>query len=194
MNSIYNQARIPSTNAEKLSFVGYILSWQEMTLHHHDAVLSNKTKKSKTRVFVYVLILVKEEKFWFPACEKRVSGSAATNVEQHHAFHNGLVSMEEYCKQVQTDPSKYNAETILQMLNEFGDLLYVHLNDEIETLEPDKMHQIFGSEHEAESVVEAMVKWGVQHASLTRSVPFVNPPLQLQFEFRLIRYPDLSTS
>jgi hypothetical protein len=39
LNSIYNQAFIPKTDAEKKSFAGYSLCLTEGTKHHHRGVL-----------------------------------------------------------------------------------------------------------------------------------------------------------
>jgi hypothetical protein len=38
LNSIYNQARFPTTAADKVSFAGYVLVWCDFTKHHHSAV------------------------------------------------------------------------------------------------------------------------------------------------------------
>jgi hypothetical protein len=38
LNSIYIQARIPQTAAEKYNFAEYALAWCEFTKHHHEAV------------------------------------------------------------------------------------------------------------------------------------------------------------
>ena len=38
LNSIYTQAHIPQTDAEKRSFAGYALCWCEFTHHHHAGV------------------------------------------------------------------------------------------------------------------------------------------------------------
>jgi hypothetical protein len=40
LNSIYTQARIPTTTADKVSFAGYVLVWCDFTKHHHSAVHS----------------------------------------------------------------------------------------------------------------------------------------------------------
>jgi len=35
LNSTYNQAHLPETDADKLSFAGYVLVWCDFTKHHH---------------------------------------------------------------------------------------------------------------------------------------------------------------
>jgi hypothetical protein len=81
--------------------------------------------------------------------------------------------MRTYVKQVEKDPSKYDGEKIIKMLDDFGEILNVHLNDEIDTLEPEKMHKIFKSEDEAQEVIDEMVKWTLERVTMTRSIVFV---------------------
>ena len=38
LNSIYTQARKPKSDAEKISFAGYVLTWVYFTKHHHEGV------------------------------------------------------------------------------------------------------------------------------------------------------------
>jgi hypothetical protein len=103
-----------------------------------------------------------------------VPGSATVNVEQHHAFHNGLVEFEEYLTKAQVDPSKYDGKKVMEMLDQFGPPLFTHLNDEIDTLGPDVLEKVFKSTEEANEITERMIKWGVQTSSMTRAIPFVH--------------------
>jgi hypothetical protein len=99
-------------------------------------------------------------------------------VEQHHAFHTGLVQLETYLTKAQVDPSKYDGKKIIEMLNQFGPPLVTHLNDEIDTLGPDVLDKVFKSAEEATEITERMVKWGVKTSSMTRAIPFVQPPME----------------
>jgi hypothetical protein len=65
-----------------------------------------------------------------------VPGSAAGNIEQHHAFHTGLAELERYLTLEQSDPSKNDGGKVTNMFDQFGDVLVQHLNDEIHTLDP----------------------------------------------------------
>ena len=96
------------------------------------------------------------------------------NVEQHHAFHSGLVELETYLSEAQVDPSKYDGKKIIEMFEQFGPPLVTHLNDEIDTLGPDVLEKVFKSPEEANEITERMVKWGVKQASMTRAIPFVH--------------------
>jgi len=94
-------------------------------------------------------------------------------MEQHHAFHTGLVELEIYLTEAQLDLSKYDGKKIMEMLDQFGPPLLTHLNDEIDTLGPDVLRKVFKSPEEANEIAERMVKWGVETSSMTRAVPFV---------------------
>jgi|SRR5277367_4309414 len=97
----------------------------------------------------------------------------AKNLEQHYAFHAGFEALEAYFSQVQKDPSVYDREKAVAMLDEFGCTFVDHLNDEIRTLEPEKMRKIFADPMEAKEIDTRMVKWIVDSSNPTTDVPFV---------------------
>ena len=103
-------------------------------------------------------------------------------MEQHHVFHTGLVELEAYLTEVEPDPSKYDGKKIIDMIDRFGPPLVIHLNDEIDTLGPDVLENVFKSPDEANEITERMVKWAVKTASMTRAIPFVS----LQWKIYLI--------
>lgn len=82
--------------------------------------------------------------------------------------------MEVYLTEVERDPSKYDGKKIIDMIDQFGPPLVIHLNDEIDTLGPDVLENVFKSPDEANEVAERIVKWIAKTASMTRTIPFVN--------------------
>jgi len=104
----------------------------------------------------------------------------AKNLEQHHAFHAGFEAVEFYFLEVQKDPAMYESAKVVAMLDEFGGIFIDHLNDEIGTLNPEKMKKIFKNPMEAKEINDRMVKWVVESSNATTDVPFVFPhPIQL---------------
>ena len=97
----------------------------------------------------------------------------ATNLEQHHSFHDGLEAIEQYFKEVQSDPDKYSGEKVLGMISQLGPIFIKHLNDEIATLDPDKLKTIFNDPKEAKVINDRLVKWIVANADPFTQVPFV---------------------
>ena len=98
----------------------------------------------------------------------------AKNLEQHHAFHAGFEEVEDYFLKVQKDPSIYDGAKVIAMLDEFGCTFIDHLNDEIHTLDPEKMKKIFADPMEAKEIDGRMVKWIVQSSKPTTDIPFVS--------------------
>ena len=98
----------------------------------------------------------------------------AVNLEQHHAFHGGLETFQNYFKQVQKDPTVYDGEKVTDMLDRFGSIFLQHLNDEICTLTPENMRKIFKDPQEAKEIDKRLVAWVVETSDSTTSVPFVS--------------------
>ena len=96
-----------------------------------------------------------------------------TNIEQHHSFHNGLDSIEQYFKEVQADTKKYSPEKLLGIITQLGPIFIKHLNDEIATLDPENLKTIFNDPNEAKEINDRLVKWIVANANPTTQVPFV---------------------
>lgn len=75
-----------------------------------------------------------EEEFFFPQVaeytgEKNIMEA---NITQHHAFEKGLKEFEAYIYNAK--PENYNGKEVKTMLDRFGEILVVHLSDEIQTL------------------------------------------------------------
>ena len=75
-----------------------------------------------------------EEEFFFPEVEVYTgqAGLMETNLQQHHAFEEGLKRFGQYV--YSTKPHEYNPKDFKEILDSFTPALVKHLNDEIPTL------------------------------------------------------------
>jgi hemerythrin-like domain-containing protein len=114
LNSIYLQARNIKPSDEK-AFCNYILTWHNLLHVHHTG----------------------EETDFFPEIEELVGekGIMDANVEQHHAFHDGLENFAEYIKACRDGSDKYDGNRVIKHIDSFGTALIQHLADEIPTIE-----------------------------------------------------------
>ncbi|KAJ6526714.1 hypothetical protein B0H19DRAFT_544546 [Mycena capillaripes] len=132
LNAIHAQAeRIPEDQVKAFAFFG--LSYCGMVHHHHET----------------------EETYLFPMINNKLGPNAMDpNVEQHHAFMDGLNDLEVYFQGVYAGNTQYNGPTVIEKLSSFADALVLHLNEEIATLEPSRLRAAFTKKDLAE--VEAM--------------------------------------
>lgn len=70
-----------------------------------------------------------EENSFFPALEAFAGqpGIFNSNIQQHHAFENGLQKFHEYCKQ---SKEKFSPQRFRDMIDEFAPSLEKHLHEE----------------------------------------------------------------
>ena len=54
------------------------------------------------------------------------------SVEQHRAFHSGLLKLREYCSI--TSPEDYSSEALKKMIDGFAPMLQQHLSEEADAL------------------------------------------------------------
>jgi hypothetical protein len=114
LNSIYLQAPHVKPKDQK-QFCTYILRWHQLlTLHHRN-----------------------EEADFFPAVEAMAGekGIMEPNVEQHHAFGQGLDALFKYVTECQASTQTYDGARIVKMIDDFGPILVEHLGDEIPTIQ-----------------------------------------------------------
>jgi hemerythrin-like domain-containing protein len=114
LNAIYLQAPHIKPADEK-SFCAFILHWYALlSVHHHG-----------------------EEEEFFPDIEAMTGekGIMEANVEQHHAFHEGLAAFHEYVKACAAGSDKYDGRKVVSMVDSFGPTLMQHLTDEIPTIQ-----------------------------------------------------------
>jgi len=114
LNSIYLQAP-HITPKDEYAFCQYTLMWHKLLHTHHTG----------------------EETDFFPHIEELSGekGLMAGNVEQHHAFHDGLEALVEYVRAVSAKKEKYDGAKITKMIDDFGKALTTHLADEIPTID-----------------------------------------------------------
>ena len=119
LNSIYLQARQIKPADEK-AFCNYAANWYKLLHIHHTG----------------------EEATLFPEIEHITGekGLMDANVEQHHAFHDGLEAFIAYINDCIAGKQKYDGEHVIQMIDGFGKTLVQHLTDEIPTLQDLRKH------------------------------------------------------
>jgi len=75
-----------------------------------------------------------EEKYLFPQVAEYTGQKdiMEANLQQHHAFEEGMKHWDEYV--IAATPETYDAKKVKQLVDDFGQILAVHLADEIPTL------------------------------------------------------------
>jgi hypothetical protein len=69
-----------------------------------------------------------EETFLFPIYNEKLGEHAMdNNIDQHHAFMDGLNDLESYFKKVHAGTTTYSGKTVIEKLNGFADALVLHL-------------------------------------------------------------------
>ncbi|KAH6999203.1 hemerythrin HHE cation binding domain-containing protein [Ilyonectria sp. MPI-CAGE-AT-0026] len=113
LNSIYLQAPRVSQN-DVPSFLQYALAWWALVNVHHTG----------------------EETDFFPYLEDATGqkGLMDVNVDQHHAFRDGLQSFKTYMEDCVAGKQTFEGNKVVGIIDEFGKVLVTHLTDEIPTL------------------------------------------------------------
>ncbi|KAJ7455306.1 hypothetical protein B0H11DRAFT_2244592 [Mycena galericulata] len=148
LNAINAQAEgIREDQVEPFAF--FCISFFEMVHHHH-------------RI---------EETFLFPFYEQKLGpNSMDGNIEQHHAFIDGLLDLETYFKEVHAGTASYKGVVVIEKLNVFADALVLHLSEEIPTLESSRLRAVFTAQ-DFKDMEAALVKIILRDVSLFTSVP-----------------------
>ncbi|RNJ52299.1 hypothetical protein D7B24_003901 [Verticillium nonalfalfae] len=113
LNSIHLQApNVPLL--EVPAFIQYSLIWYKLVHLHHSC----------------------EESDFFPLIEtiSGETGIMSGNVEQHHAFQEGLATFHLYLKECANDPTQFSGNRIVSLIDSFGRVLVQHLTEEIPTI------------------------------------------------------------
>ena len=113
INAIYLQAP-HIKKADTVAFSEYAnLFYNMLNLHHHH-----------------------EEEIFFPGIERAAGtpGIMSANVDQHHAFHNGLEEFGRYTRACADGTEKYDGTRLVGIIDSFAAVLIQHLTDEITTL------------------------------------------------------------
>jgi len=95
------------------------------------------------------------------------------NLDQHHSFLPGFDTLNQWAEKVKADPSTYDGDKVVGMLDQFGVIFTEHLTLEIDTISPERMQQIWQKPDEAKTCIEEMTKWAVSQSSSFLDVPFV---------------------
>ncbi|KAJ7154678.1 hypothetical protein C8R46DRAFT_1118070 [Mycena filopes] len=148
INAIYAQAE-GITPEQVKPFTFFCISFLEMLHHHHHI----------------------EETLLFPFFETKLGlHTMDANVEQHHAFMDGLTDLETYIKQVQDGGAEYSGRTIIEKLDGFADTLVEHLTAEIPTLESSKMRAAF-TKADLQDLEAQLGKRVLKEVSLVTALP-----------------------
>jgi hypothetical protein len=95
------------------------------------------------------------------------------NVEQHKAFEEGFHAMETHFQEVQKNPSVYDGEKVARMIEHFGQVFVMHMREEIMTLDPTRMRNIFPVEQELKDAIKEMIDWVIARVDKLNGLPFV---------------------
>ncbi|UKZ74860.1 hypothetical protein TrVFT333_002530 [Trichoderma virens FT-333] len=115
INSVYLQCvNVERSSASVPAFIKYASSWGQILHAHH----------------------ITEEKWIFPEIEAITGekGVMDVNVQQHHAFEEGLKEYTAYLQNAETGKEKYDGAKLKNIINSFMPVLWQHLQDEILTL------------------------------------------------------------
>lgn len=112
LNSVILQYQQVTQPKDITDFLIYCQCFHETVHHHHHF----------------------EETYFFPDIEAytQEKGIMEKNVEQHHAFEEGLKKFGEYV--YSTTPETWDRETFKEIIDSFTPALAIHLRDEIPTL------------------------------------------------------------
>ncbi|KAF7312519.1 hypothetical protein MIND_00265600 [Mycena indigotica] len=148
VNAIYTQAK-GIGEAQVKPFVFFCVCFLEMLHHHHHI----------------------EETLIFPFLETKMGANAmAHNVQQHHAFLDGLEDLEEYIKAVQAGSAAYDGAKIVEKLDSFTEQLVEHLCEEIGTLESSKIRAAL-TKKDLKDLEAQLVKRIIKEVSLVTTLP-----------------------
>ncbi|KAJ6531951.1 hypothetical protein B0H19DRAFT_1189291 [Mycena capillaripes] len=148
LNAIHAQAEGIREDQVK-AFAFFCIAYCEMVHHHH-------------RI---------EETYVFAKYNQKFGANAMdNNVEQHHAFMDGLNDLEAYFKEVHAGTTPYNGATVIQKINGFADQLVLHLNEEIATIESSRMRAAF-TKQELHDIQAGVVKIILKDISFVTSLP-----------------------
>ncbi|CAL1706906.1 unnamed protein product [Somion occarium] len=82
-----------------------------------------------------------EERHVFPVLAKRMSSFSndEVHIKSHHAIHEGLNKLGEIIHKWKADPSTYSPQEMRDCLDSWREVLFKHLDEEVEDLSGDNM-------------------------------------------------------
>ncbi|KAJ7928883.1 hypothetical protein B0H13DRAFT_1966700 [Mycena leptocephala] len=148
LNAIHAQAEGIRDDQVK-AFAFFCISYCEMVHHHHHI----------------------EETFLFPIYNEKLGEHAMdNNIDQHHAFMDGLNDLESYFKKVHAGTTTYSGKTVIEKLNGFADALVLHLAEEIPTLESGRLRAAF-TEKDLKDMEAQLMKIILKDVSFVTTLP-----------------------
>ncbi|KAG8927455.1 hypothetical protein FRC01_007467 [Tulasnella sp. 417] len=174
---IYYSGEITAGTKKYTSFLNYCNEVINFVHHHHSI----------------------EETLFFPWLETKLGeGAMGGNLEGHEKFRAPLAAFEELLANLRSGKATWDLETFRKSLYDLVEVLRPHLEEEIETLRPEKLkdHVPAGEFREKEKEAEKQI---MKETSLIRDIPifFINgdgvngawfPPLPAPIAF-LAKYP-----
>lgn len=115
INSVYLQCiNVERSSASVPAFIKYASVWGQILHTHHTT----------------------EEKWIFPEIEAIIGekGVMDVNIQQHHAFEEGVNKYAAYLKNAENGEEKYDGTKLKNIIDSFMPVLRQHLQDEILTL------------------------------------------------------------
>jgi hypothetical protein len=115
LNSVYLQAPTERALSNRVAFLQYCRTWYLVVHGHHSH----------------------EEESLFPQFEKICGedGIMSVNIQQHHAFEEGVKAYATYIDECIGDPASFQPAKLRGIIDSFGKELSTHLVDEIESLQ-----------------------------------------------------------
>lgn len=112
LNSIYLQCHLIKEKQDIEDFLYFAATWAHIIDEHHNI----------------------EETIMFPSYEilAKKPGLLSHAADQHHAFRQGLLDVQDYCKQ--TKAEDYDSQKLKGIIDSFADQLYEHLHEELDML------------------------------------------------------------
>jgi hypothetical protein len=142
VNSIYLQA--PHVKpADVPAFVQYCIQWYRLLDVHHTTeetdffVAVEKVRGSQSCSISISFRIFGPSGLLLTAIRTQMTGEKGcmdANVDQHHAFADGVAAFKSYIYRCAENPSEFDGRKLVEMIDLFGGVLIQHLTDEIPTL------------------------------------------------------------
>ncbi|THV43896.1 hypothetical protein BGAL_0825g00020 [Botrytis galanthina] len=91
-----------------------------------------------------------EERHFFPELAARMPEFRKDLVGQHREMHHGLEKMHRYVKMCRTGESELQLSHLKGLMESFGEVLWVHLDDEVRALGAENMRKYWNLEEMAD--------------------------------------------
>ncbi|GJJ11178.1 hypothetical protein Clacol_005410 [Clathrus columnatus] len=154
-NSILGHLENPPMN-DLSNFLGYCAVWADIVEKHHGV----------------------EERFLFPLLGKKLDFSH--ELEQHKPIHEGINKVVAFLKKAKVDHSKFDAAALRELMAAFKDVLFIHLDDEIQDLSPERL-QVF-TEGELKEISDGLDNEARKEGGLLDVLPFAFGHIPVEYK------------